>query len=714
MKKSYALRSIAVMVMMMVATTAFPHIVAGNSQVTFNGVNVKKGITMVEAGQPQQAQFKAPKKVEGQVDLTISLVYDNTEFWASSIAGICDKNEAKTLYLSWSGTETVTSVAPGTYDIAVVFFKGMNPYYVIKEQVEVAENTTLTFSPTEAVNEIKFTHLRPDGTNFKLSLVEYDDEWNETVLEQGNTYTAAVRNFVFLKGVGQIAMSNIVMSMGGATEEASRIPNMEFHISNVSDRFTLVHMSQALGWDGEWYMSELSTNDINAGEIVTDVTRYNSTTETICYSPFGMEKEGIGFNTNLFMVYNGKLLDSGGIGLFNPAQNTEEQVTETIWNNAPYVDPNDENLQFLVGASNNDFLLDIEQSWGTQTIYYRTTIKPFNFVDGEKTYFSIAHVDENGEAWAPATVLSPSGKAQKQVMPTCAAFENVADRCQTVIGSTVPINALLVQNGGNLYGQWGSEGLRPFYVGRMGEIRLGDVPLAEIAATFNGETIEDITAWEGLEDGVYQVTYTSTNCEVDGLQGKNVTTITYDQSQDDATPPTITMLQFKNQEGIVTERFEKAEDATMVFTAVDFNQPEISAWNEPFDHDQPAEIKVEYAPYDSEEWVELPLDPNPTREAVHGWGYVYTLPLSEVDAPTSSGWFALRFTFADETGNRHEQVVSPAFRIAELIDNTGIERVDAQSNADMSVYDLQGRQVRTLSGLTPGIYIQGGKKIVVR
>ncbi len=44
---------------------------------------------------------------------------------------------------------------------------------------------------------------------------------------------------------------------------------------------------------------------------------------------------------------------------------------------------------------------------------------------------------------------------------------------------------------------------------------------------------------------------------------------------------------------------------------------------------------------------------------------------------------------------------------------TGVEAVSVAPMADDTVYDLYGRRVDA-SRLTPGIYVRGGRKIIVR
>lgn len=50
-------------------------------------------------------------------------------------------------------------------------------------------------------------------------------------------------------------------------------------------------------------------------------------------------------------------------------------------------------------------------------------------------------------------------------------------------------------------------------------------------------------------------TFTNTNINVAGLQGKNVTEITYTEGKNDMCAPTVQMLAFSDNAGRLTDRF---------------------------------------------------------------------------------------------------------------------------------------------------------------
>ena len=103
--------------------------------------------------------------------------------------------------------------------------------------------------------------------------------------------------------------------------------------------------------------------------------------------------------------------------------------------------------------------------------------------------------------------------------------------------------------------------------------------------------------------------------------------------------PVLQLVQFRDTEGMVTDRFKKAADGVMCLAAADFNEvmkPE-DGYNWWFETTQ-ADITVEYSPLHKESWTEFTVDERPewaTREL----GYVYEASLKDVHSPEYSGWY---------------------------------------------------------------------------
>lgn len=653
---------------------------------------------------------------EGAATLTIVFDYDATQFSAPWMMRIVGADGPTVVYPPYGENSFDTQVAPGTYDVVCSFTCNQRSYFVIKEQVEVNGATTVTLSPEESVNLVSFKHLNPDGEVMVHALIEYDEQWNATELMPGDLGFTTMLDFVYLKGVGAVGSSMMFFNGGQETEEG-RIPNLDFYINDVSDRFTLTQLQISCALDGEWYVSYASTNDAKAGEVCNNYKGYSTANETYAYSAYGDRYPGSGFALPVINIYDNRLADINAPGSFDPAANEESTVTYTIHSDLPYQDPYDANLKFLIASQFNDYCATIVESWGSYEKYYKTACKPYTFVNGVQRYVAVPHIDMDNQLTPLANVATANGSVGKQMLPANDAFTFDAADCKLTFGATTPINAVIVQNHGPLYGEYGSGGLRPWLVGRLGEVRGCDDENTIVSASFNGEAIADITQWTEVKEGVYDVTYESSNILIGDMVGENITTLHFDQNQDDATPPSLQMLMLKDANGIVTDTFELPTDGTLFFSAADFNQNYADGsnqWSMPFDVALPASVSVEYSTFEENEWLTLvdnlaPTDPSTFATA---WGYLYSTSLSGVAQSSDSGWYDLKLKLTDASGNWQEQVISPAFCINKL-SVSGIDSVAAEAEADTTVYDIYGRKVDG-SQLSRGIYIVGHRKIMVR
>jgi len=128
-------------------------------------------------------------------------------------------------------------------------------------------------------------------------------------------------------------------------------------------------------------------------------------------------------------------------------------------------------------------------------------------------------------------------------------------------------------------------------------------------------------------------------------------------------------------------------------------------------------VKVEWAPYQTDDFTSITVTEDESKYYMPGYGHFYSGSLSSVNKVSSNGWFDVRITVTDTTGNYQKQVISPAFYIAALDgvgevteDNVqvyvrdGAIVVSGVENPNIEVYNAAGSRVRT-SGLTQGIYV---------
>src|SRR5690606_33413535 len=152
------------------------------------------------------------------------------------------------------------------------------------------------------------------------------------------------------------------------------------------------------------------------------------------------------------------------------------------------------------------------------------------------------------------------------------------------------------------------------YVGRYGEVRESDffATTAEVkqngTVVFSGNYIDDgFLNYIVPETGNFEITFTNTNIEVDGLAGKNITKLFFDKANEDSAPPTLQHLQFRNTDDHVTDRFTSASEGTVRLAAGDFQYIMIDEWSGYYEYNAGNEIEFFYSPYNQNNWTELEL-----------------------------------------------------------------------------------------------------------
>lgn len=279
----------------------------------------------------------------------------------------------------------------------------------------------------------------------------------------------------------------------------------------------------------------------------------------------------------------------------------------------------------------------------------------------------------------------------------------------------------------------------PLYIGQMGEQRGTDLNYTQTTVKFNNNEVYDGDyygvreftynwATSSHEKGVFDLTFANSNIEVDGLAGKNVTHIIYDEQKEDAMAPVLQMLQFRSTDDVVTNSFENPKDGILQFAGGDFVYNEIPGTDINWYDCKAQTVAVAYSPYGQNSWTELAVDEIPELYRMPGFGYFYRGSLESVNRESSNGWYDLKITLTDASGNMQEQTISPAFRIgnvtgvSETLQSTMSLRhvgrqlyVDGVDSAGVSVYTADGMCVVkaadavtrpvSLGNVAPGMYV---------
>ena len=264
----------------------------------------------------------------------------------------------------------------------------------------------------------------------------------------------------------------------------------------------------------------------------------------------------------------------------------------------------------------------------------------------------------------------------------------------------------------------------PTWVGNFGERRSVDKYNMSFTVKAGDETI--LSNWEEFPWPLYDhamtqhdaheisLIFDNSNFEVGGLQGNTRAEIKYlEKAEGDINSPSVQMMQFRDKNNKISNRFDNADDATINISYGDFYYQ--------YDKDDrrfvvsDCDVKVEVAPYGTENYIEVTTEQIPELFKMPCWGYFRTGKLSGLGA-SSNGWWNVRLTLKDDSGNSNVQTVSPAFYAANT-DQSGLEdiTVGEDNDGDAIYYNLQG--IRT-DNPSNGIFIKvsGGKsrKVMVK
>lgn len=650
--------------------------------------------------------LKSPKATEDTYTLKIILNYDNEWFEAPRLIDVVNDN-----YEGYRLTGSFEqSVAMGTYHIICTFVSVLGtPYFIIKESVEISSDTTFTLSPEET-NHIVLNNYGPDGQLLKHDFANYD---NGEIVDEGTIEQTTVLYRIYLKGQGAL-INNYSWSFRAPIPAPEELfgSMFDFYITDVSDRFLLTQARICQGKMSSvddtpiYYINYFSTDNVKVGTLDNTPSNYVHQIETFKYSPHGQTQDGFGFGFKFFDTMNNRLVAIHRKDKFYSKPKQGDTYSIETWVNLPYEDAIDNNHKSLIQTFAYDY------GDGTKPTGWIDST-PMALINGNLMKVNFGHHGGSTEQTfldynSLYTILNDNTFI-KQLLPAPEVLCYPAEQALGSIGDNCPINALKIQTYEN--NDQINLGITNYFVGRYGETRWCNEGTTA-TTKFNGTEV-DMESFTPDDKGTYEITVTNPNIEVDGVPGYNITTVYFDQNQEDMTPPSIEMLHFKNGNGEITDRFATNADGTMEFYASDFDYhyyPEL--WNGIFEV-KPVEVQVEYAPYGTETWNELTVEEIPELFQEPGWGYFYRGSLANVTGLAEKGWFDLKFRLEDAAGNWQEQVVSPAFRIDDLA-ITGIDEItQTHQNDDNTIYNLAGQRVQgDINNLPRGIYIVGGKKII--
>lgn len=677
---------------------------------------LKKEVEMLKESNCNVSLRKIKKESDNaeKVNVTFELKYSPDKYVPSYFAAY---NSDVTIEEYYMGEDKfVMSVSKGEYDFICDFWKmeetGMSLAHIIKELITVNKDTTLVFDVADITKHIVIESYNPVGELCYAS--KYDKESYE-IVEEGTVDDMMILSSLILKGYGFISQST--GNTGSvAVGEKDRSSYYDFYVNELSNRYILAQTRTAVK-GGVFYVNKFTTEGTITSRLQNDPNEFYLYEEDFKFSPLGENNKQHFPLVSVSSLYNNIEVGKTEMSFFEDDYFGSNKFKA-------YIDAYKENTK-------NDHKYDV-------MIYPKIEDYTYSYVIGLPVFIyetGMEYVNKGHDIYGNYSFQVPEDGDILEY-PGHPAFSYTDSQKTGIYGNSSPINAFMAQNSLNEYFNWKYSYLSPCYIGRLGEIRMSDYKTLKMSLKYNGNEVLNnynqldslMTAWaeEKQPYGEIDLTLTNKNVDVDGISGYNLTRIIYDQRKEDWTAPTLQMLHFKNTDGMITDRFEVSQDGILEFCGGDFNFHNEN--NRSYFDCKEQTVAVAYSPYGQDSWTELAVDEIPELYRMPGFGYFYRGSLESVNRESSNGWYDLKITLTDASGNMQEQTISPAFRIgnvtgvSETLQSTMSLRhvgrqlyVDGVDSAGVSVYTADGMCVVkaadavtrpvSLGNVAPGMYV---------
>lgn len=699
-------------------------------------VSVEQSQPPRTAQAPSRADDSHLVTISGNLDKDAGEVISMVYFWTDDFYKMAT---AMGNLMPGEDMTTFSGMIPdGTYDVMVEVCNAIDltvPHkYIFRKDVKVDADMTVGFTVEEARNKIMFNTLLPDGSKAVLPMIIDNGEGKAVRdLDSGNVDQCMVDVEVINKktfsSTGNLFQANY--RSDGSIEGFPSFDVNEAVAAFINDEFpdymVIGCTSLYTDYEGNKYAT-LTTTLPAEGErlICNDVDRYGQFSDAIAPSRVALEADEAN-------RANDVKLDLGIVTCgWDFSKFSADIIPDaTIWvSSNPLIEG---------GLHIADLYLRVK------TIDYKKTGK-FGMVtkqagifgptvvcnDGNLEYAKIDNSEAQMHYLFKASEGGYYGETEGYIMylPTApATFVPVARRKQA-IGESVPVTSIVSVPYYDQDGSCMALLASPAFVGRCGEQRVVDeIPLTVKVSAGDAEVFSgDLAAYQNYmfgrrENGeplsAITTVMTNENVLVDGLTGRNVTTWTYNENNEDQIAPSLQYLMFKTTDGTLTDRFDNAADGMMEFFCGDFickyRTAPMSGYDYYWYEETAADVKVEYAPYAEETFSPLEVKDIPELRYMPGFGHFYRGSLDGVTRESANGWYDLRITLTDGAGNEMSQLISPAFKATAP---AGINNVISPEEMGVSVNGRDiiapdGAVIYTISGirlasgklLAPGVYI---------
>ena len=578
------------------------------------------------------------------VALSIHLVFDESQFYVSAVL-IFDESGYMQV-ANWNGTNPiVASVPDGTYDIVTEFqpLNSSKSHIVVKEQQSIQGNTTLQLNSTDASNYVSITTYNEDG-----EVLEPESGLGGSISFDRYLYFNP-KDFVV---IGDNYSEND--PFGGQD------PAWNFYISDVSSRYSIIQALIGVGFEQGNYYNKFETLSGIEGPVSVQNNPADWSYHTEMFHPTQLASSTVAPAYLAASTFNGRLLFGWRVsagGSINPG----DEPFRGFLNNPLDGDPAD----LLVIPAIVDKTVMLNPTMGV-TFYFTKGNSTFSDGNGGVLYGS-GDVSRNSHSTLLDNIpylgddyyLLDNGETKPLPAHPRFTFDGTTTPSVT-LGDNVPITVTGFEMNPNSF--------KTLNRGRYGETRESDYLATQILVKQNetviySGTYEDFESFNLPSTGQFEIALTNSNTSVEGLQGTNTTTITYDRDKGDA-PPTLNHLQFRDSDDRATDVFDSAEGATVRLAAGDFEYSMIDGLTGYYAYEEGNTVTLSYSVYNQNDWTELALTEYPEYFQAQAFGDYYEASLDGVGTETGNIWYDVKVMCTDAGGNTQEQVISPAFKIS--------------------------------------------------
>lgn len=638
--------------------------------------------------------FRALPSRGADYTVTCQLKFDQTTDYCSG--GYCFRtDEAEAYDLSMVEDDEISEQLPqGIYDFWFMFssYIGGPTRLVIKENVEVNGDMSLTFDSQEPNVPVSFNLLLPDGTPMVADSYDY---------ETGTT----------VKGtVGTIAGDCIIVHKPtGFGAYFFGIPEF-LSTDSQAPAFAAAFVA---GSEAGTYAGNLFANDMHSGPFSNNPDNYRHV-ESLFHSsrfvydpeidpePFGFSNiERIWFGSYQ-LGWNGKAVIGTGQRAYDVSWNKKDVYICTTF--AESRDANDKS-EFSFIPANYEW-----ESFGDYTIN-----GPFVESENGRVTYEVRHnplfeFNNALDRWWNNDADHPTAGWCNGAHPRFSFDYDEGDT--NIFGYNCPITVL-----GLGYVFDTNLGVGANFIGRYGENRIIDYMRATIDVRKDGQTV--ISDWQNTtmtEAGNYEVEITNKNAVTCGIPAcnKSVSKFSFDPASDN-TFSTLQMLQFRDDNDKITDNFMTADQGKLEFAGGSFKFRGTGDWMKGWFEEVPGyDVKVEYSPFGAEDYLPLEVEEVADYHMMSGYGSFYRCGLSAVNREAKFGAFDLRITLTGADGTSQVQTISPAFIVNMLRDWSELETISAETEAfeyPCQVYSFDGLLINgsadssDIDALAPGLYI---------